>query len=271
MLRSFRRNVQSIKGWRYAIAYIIIVYLYSVLKMQYFVSPDRNQQIAQKLALMQLSDSFFPSGSFTLSHGLEFLVQNKQIASATDLQTFLQLLLRNKIGTCDLVALIHSYKGSKNNDLTAVKLADTRLFAQTLIAKNRTTQRNSGRALLTIANTTWHHSQLKTLIQDVAQNKFNCLHPIVFGVVAQVAGIVEEDTILGFLHSFVTGLLGAAIRLGVIGHLQGQQLLLNLASDIEFTYNQAQSMSLDEMWSCTPIIDLAQMQHHKLSTRLFAS
>ncbi|MDJ0573530.1 MAG: urease accessory UreF family protein [Xenococcaceae cyanobacterium MO_234.B1] len=232
---------------------------------------SEDNQVSQKLALMQLADSFFPSGSFTLSHGLEFLVQTKQITSAEDLQIFLQLLLRNKIGSCDLVALIYSYKGSKHNDLAAVRLADTRLFAQTLIAKNRITQRNSGRALLMIANSTWQNEQLATLTQDVAHNRFNCLHPVVFAVVAQVAGISEQDAILGFLHSFVTGLLGAAIRLGVIGHLQAQQLLLNLASDIELTYHKAQSINLDQMWSCTPTIDLAQMQHHKLNTRLFAS
>ena len=232
---------------------------------------NEDKKISQKLALMQLSDSFFPSGSFTLSHGLEFLVQNKQITSAEDLKIFLQLLLRNKIGTCDLVALIHSYQGSKNNDLTAVKLADTKLFAQTLIAKNRITQRNSGRALLMIANSTWDDLQLKSLSQDLASNNFNCLHPVVFGVVSQVAGIPEPDAILGFLHSFTTGLLSAAIRLGVIGHVRAQQLLSSLASDIELTYQQARSMNLEQMWSCTPAIDLAQMEHRKLSTKMFAS
>ncbi len=239
--------------------------------MNDFTLSNEDKRISQKLALMQLSDSFFPTGSFTLSHGLEFLVQNKQITSAEELQIFLQLLLRNKIGTCDLVALIHSYQGSKSNDLAAVKLADTRLFAQTLIAKNRITQRNSGRALLMIAHSTWQNQQLEILSQDVANNQFNCLHPVVFGVVAQVAGINEQDAVLSFLHTFTTGLLGAAIRLGVIGHLQAQQLLLNLASDIQLTYQQAQSMNLDQMWSCTPAIDLAQMAHHKLNTRLFAS
>ena len=233
--------------------------------------PHKNPQFPPKFALMQLSDSFFPSGSFTLSHGLEFLVQTQQITGVEDLQIFLQLLLRNKIGSCDLVALIHSYRGSRDNDLTAVTLADSRLYAQTLIAKNRITQRNSGRALLMIAKSTWQNQQLESLAQDVAQKRFNCLYPVVFGVVAQIAGIAEQDAIFAFLHSFITGLLGAAIRLGIIGHLQSQQLLLHLASDMELTYNQAQSLNLDQMWSCTPTIDLAQMQHHKLNTRLFAS
>ena len=98
-------------------------------------------EIAQQLAMMQLSDSFFPTGSFTLSHGLETLVQTGKIQSVQDLQIFLQLLLRNKVGVTDVVALIHSHQGSKNDDIDAVRQADRQLFVQTAIAKNRETQR----------------------------------------------------------------------------------------------------------------------------------
>lgn len=227
--------------------------------------------IAQYLVLMQLSDSFFPSGSFTLSHGLESLVQAGQLVNPEDLPCFLRLLLRNKIGPTDGVALIHAYRGSAIADLDAVRQADTLLFAQTLIAKTRETQRKSGRALLMVATSTWQDSQLEILNQDAATGKFHGLHPVVFAVVGRVAGLSEQDTVLAFLHSFVTGLLGAAIRLSVLGHLQAQKVLLQLAPDIEATYQTAASLSLDQMWSCTPAIDIAQMRHQKLEYRLFAS
>jgi len=227
--------------------------------------------IAQQLALMQLSDSFFPSGSFTLSHGLESLVQDGQLRDPEDLPIFLRLLLRNKVGTADVVALIHAYRGSAIADLEAVRQADALLFAQTLIEKTRETQRKSGRALLMVASSTWQDSQLETLNRDAANGEFHCLHPVVFAVVGRVAGLSERDTVLAFLHSFVTGLVGAAIRLSVIGHLQAQKVLLQLAPDIEATYQTAASLSLDQMWSCTPAIDIAQMRHQKLAYRLFAS
>jgi urease accessory protein len=227
--------------------------------------------ISQQLAMMQLSDSFFPSGSFTLSHGLEALVATNQLKSSKELQTFLQLLLRNKIGTTDVVALIHAYQGSKNNNLDAVREADRQLFAQTAIATTRETQQKSGRALLMVASSTWEDEQLEILNRDAARKTIQCLHPIIFAVVARVAGLRERDTVLAFLHSFVTGLLGAAIRLGVLGHIQAQKILLELASDLENTWQTAKSLSLEEMYSSTPAIDLAQMQHQRLSRRLFAS
>ena len=227
--------------------------------------------ISQQLALMQLSDAFFPSGSFTLSHGLESLVQAGQLQSALDLQIFLQLLLQNKVGPTDVVALIHAYRGSALANLAAVRQADTRLFAHNLIEKTRETGRKSGRALLMVSSTTWSDSQLEILNREAERGEIHCLHPIVFAVVARAAGLCEQDTVLAFLHSFVTGLLGAAIRLSIIGHLQAQQVLLQLAPEIEATYQMAATLSLDQMWSCTPAIDIAQMRQQKLAHRLFAS
>ena len=225
--------------------------------------------IAQKLTLMQLSDSFFPSGSYTLSHGLESLIQHNSIQQPEDLISFIRILLHNKIATCDLVALIHAYCGSAEDDLAKVKEADERLFAQSAIAINRQTQRQSGRALLMVARSTWQHQQLTILSSD--RDGFNCLHPVVFGVVANIAGLNQTDTALAYLHGLVTGLVSAAIRLGILGHLQGQKILLNLATDMETACVTASSMNLDRMWSCTPTIDLAQMRHTKLNTRIFAS
>lgn len=227
--------------------------------------------VRKKLALIQLADSFFPTGSFTLSHGLETLVQTKQIQTLSQLKTFLQLLLKNKIATCDLVALVHAYQASQAHNLNLVKFVEQQLFAQTLIAKNRETQRKTGRALLMVASETWQDHQLETLKQDAAQNQIHCLHPIIFAVVSQVTGITEEDAVLAYLHSLVTGLLGAAIRLGILGHIQAQQLLWQLASDIEEAEQIAHNIKLEDMSSCTPTIDIAQMQHQKLQRRLFAS
>ncbi len=227
--------------------------------------------IKQKLTLIQLADSFFPSGSYTLSHGLESLIQQGQIQQPEDLIAFLQILLDNKIAPCDLVALIHGYRASAADDLEQVKQVAAQLYAQTLIEITRKTQIQSGRALLMVAQSTWQHPHLETLERSRALNQFYCLHPIIFSVVSNIAGLSVTDTCLAFLHSFITGVLGAAIRLGSLGHLQAQQILLQLAPDIEAAYHTAASLRLDQMWSCTPTIDLAQMHHRKLTSRLFAS
>lgn len=225
----------------------------------------------RRLALMQLSDSFFPSGSFTRSHGLESLVNLEQIRSPEDFQEFLSLMLQNKIGSSDLVALIHAYRGSVANNFESVCQADLRLQAQTLIQENREAQRQSGRALLMVAHSTWLDSKLESLAAEAASGQIQCLHPVVFAVVGDVAGLSESDTVFAFLHGFLTSASGAAIRLGVMGHLRAQLILKNMAPEVEAVAQRAAWMDLDSMWSCTPAIDIAQMLHRRLSQKLFSN
>ena len=230
-----------------------------------------NNNLDQQFVLMQLADSFFPSGSYTLSHGLESLAQAGRVANAEDVETFIRLLLCHKVGGTDLVAIAHTHAASTLNNITDIVNIDAQLFAQTPIEKTRMAQRQSGRALLMVASKTWPHPQLEALSLETAKGNFNCLHPIVFSTVAQVAGIEQQATLAAFLHGFVTGILGAAIRLGTLGHLQAQQVRRAVAADMSEVCREAIALSLDEMWSCTPLIDLAQMRQAKLSRRLFAS
>jgi urease accessory protein len=228
--------------------------------------------IAQQLALMQLADSFFPTGSFTLSHGLESLVQQGKVQSMVELQIFLQLLLLNKIGTTDVVALIHSHRNiNQQEDIAALRQIEHQLFVQTAIAKYRETQRQSGRALLMVASVTWQDERLEMINQEVSQGKMHCLHPVIFGAVSAIAGLQAQNSVLAFLHGLVTSILSAAIRLSVLGHLQAQQVLLQLAPVMEQVWVTASKMSLEQMWSGTPSIDIAQMQHADLDQRLFSN
>ena len=66
------------------------------------ISPaSTSQTLKQQLAFLQLADSFFPSGSYTLSHGLESLVQANAISHAEQLETFVRLLNSNKVGSSE--------------------------------------------------------------------------------------------------------------------------------------------------------------------------
>jgi urease accessory protein len=235
------------------------------------INAEFSSASASKFTLMQLSDSFFPSGSFTLSHGLESLVQAKQIRSPQDFQQFLRSLLLHRIGPSDAIALVHAHRASQQNHWSEICRIDHLLFAQTPLSEIRESQRKSGRALLMVARSIWNSVSLENLHQAIEADDTPGLHPIVFALVGQAAQLTETDTVFAFLHSFTAGLLGAGIRLGVLGHVTAQQTLVSVIPDLETVAQDAISASLDELWSCTPYIDIAQMSHRHSSQRLFTT
>ncbi|NEQ52443.1 MAG: urease accessory protein UreF [Leptolyngbya sp. SIO3F4] len=225
----------------------------------------------QRWSLMQLSDSFFPSGSFTLSHGLESLIQSQQISSTQDLRDYLELILHNKIGSMDVVALRQTHRASVDNDDRRIQALDARLFAQTLLQPNRESQCKSGRALLMVARSTWSNPKLDAIHTCIQTDKMHGLHPIIFAVVGQSIGLDEDNTVFAFLHSFLTGLCGAALRLGFIGHIKVQVLLKEMAPQLETIVQKSVSVDIDDMWSCTQFVDIAQMTHATLPQKLFSN
>ena len=49
-----------------------------------------------ELSVMQLSDSFFPSGLYTMSNGLETVFDEKKITTADGIKEFLHTIIREK-------------------------------------------------------------------------------------------------------------------------------------------------------------------------------
>jgi len=225
----------------------------------------------QRLALMQLSSAFFPSGSFTLSHGLETLVQTQMIRSPEDVKRFLQVMLHNKVGATDGVALRHAHRASVNDQHDEIVAIDQRLFAQTLLNPVRESQRKTGRALLRVARSTWPHPRLEHLHRAIQAQTTPGLHPVMFAVVGQVAGLDEDSTVFAFLHNFLTELCGAAIRLGVLGHVSAQILVQELGPELEAIAHSSADAEMEDLWSCTPFLDIAQLSHSALPQRLFTT
>ena len=71
-----------------------------------------------ELTLMQLSDSFFPSGLYTMSNGLETIFDEKRALSEGDVYDFLEVTLEQQLGPADSVALSNAYDCAKNEDIS---------------------------------------------------------------------------------------------------------------------------------------------------------
>ena len=74
-----------------------------------------------------------------------------------------------------------------------------------------------------------------------------------------------------FLFHAVRGMLSAAVRLGVVGPLEAQELLARLAPEAEAALEATAALAPEDAAGSTPLLDLLQGHQDRLYSRLFQS
>ena len=103
----------------------------------------------EEISMLQLSDSFFPSGMYTTSGGLEALYySNRKITDADQLRDLIKVYLEHQIGPADCSALGNSYEHIQRNDLQKLVEVDNIIFSMKLIEEVRNASTRSGTQVL---------------------------------------------------------------------------------------------------------------------------
>lgn len=219
------------------------------------------------LATLQNADSFFPGGGIAFSWGLETLITDRHVDRSEEVEAFLAGQLEQRWAVCERPALVGAFRAQ--GDMDRVGAVDRELEALALAAELREGSRRAGAALLAV------HERIGTdgaAAYRAALRSGGALGhlPAVQGVVWRGAGLDEASAQAASAHTFCIALLGAALRLGAIGHLQGQAILLAVRNTIVRVI-AAPVPAIEEMYACTPASEIAAMRHEVQSGRLFAN
>ena len=207
---------------------------------------------SSNLSLMQLSDSFFPSGLYTMSNGLETFFDEKRVSSQNDISDFLEIILEQQLGPADSVALSNAYDCAKNDDILGIIKCDNILNSMKLIQESRAASCRAGSQMIKCISAIFSNDLLKTYSEKISKNESPGTHPVVLGVCSFVMGIKKEQTKQMMMYGFCVSVTGAALRLGIIDHIQSQKTLHNLKPIISKTVDIYAGKNLDEMWQFTP-------------------
>jgi urease accessory protein len=220
------------------------------------------------LAALQLGDSLFPSGGFTLSHGLETLAERGLIHDAQSLEGWIARSVRWQVGPTDGVAAAAVWDA--DDDLALVGEIDRRLLATKLAREPRQSSERTGRQMLaTLA--TISGGRLAQYRREVLAGRAPGLQPVVLGLAGRQLGLGRRETVLLLLHLHVAGCLGAALRLIEIDDVETQRIRLSLIPSLVSAAGIALSTHWTEMYACALQTELMTMVHERATTRLFAS
>lgn len=215
--------------------------------------------------LWQLADSAFPTGGFAHSGGIEATFQQGELRTVADLSSFIEASLW-QLGHASLPFMTSAY----NDPKAAVDLDhQCDCFLNNHVA-NRAS-RLQGRALLASAQRIfglayeqlWHYPA-------AGQESFRHLAPV-FGVTMRTVEVSKLQAARLFFFLHLRGLISGAVRLGIIGPLQGQALQNRLAARAEEILLRCYDLTLNEIAQTAPLLDLWQANQDRLYSRLFQS
>jgi len=152
-------------------------------------------------------------------------------------------------------------------DLEVLCDIDTQVEAQTLAAELRLGSVRSGRALLQVHSSldTNNAEEFREMIQKDRAIGHNM---VVQGLVWGNVGLSEHQIEAMSAHTFCVGLLGASLRLGVIGHTKAQAVFGRLHEMISGTLKET-SIPLEWVSAFSPEQEIAVMRHENSTHRLF--
>jgi urease accessory protein len=233
--------------------------------------------LASFLSVLQLSDSGFPSGRYTLSHGLEAFAQSGQLpvpARPSVLATLLGDCIRFGVAPSDGVALACAHRATGPDgvaDLELVTCADRRLSAVKLVREAREASTRTGRALLSAATAAFGRTALADYAELVDRGRAPGNHAVVLGLVSASLGVPRLEAVAAELYAFAAGWVAAAVRLGLTDHRTAQALLHHVRPAIAEAAQTAADRDVAHISSCTPLLDVMSMRHEQAGLRLFAS
>ena len=210
--------------------------------------------------LLQLVDGAFPSGGFAHSAGLEPSLHLRGIG---ELEPFVdEVLWQSARSALPFVRCACEAP----DELSAID----RLFDATSTSHvaNRAS-RAQGRALAGAARRVFEQDAILRIAKHVQDGPAH--HAPVFGAIFGTLGIAAADTQTAWLHGVMRGVLSAAVRLGVVGPLEAQQIQATRTTALDQMLASCARLSLDDAASTAPLLELFGALHDRLDGRLFQS
>jgi len=244
---------------------------------------------AALLALMQVSDSAFPSGAFVHSYGLEQLVREQRITDALALERFVTSVLEESLATADAPVAYAAASARNLNDLIEI---DRALFAMKAASELREACVATGRRFLDEASFLHdqeahphvavedayplpENRQTTGYLASVRTGATPGCYPVAFGVVCRDLGVAPTDVPGVFLLGALTAILQSAMRLMRVSHRDVQAALHALRPQIASIADGIISLktgaSRPTLHAFNPMQDIASMRHECAEARLFAS
>ena len=226
------------------------------------------------LALLRLQSWLspsFPTGSYSYSHGVEWIVEAGHIHDRKSLVDWLEADLCYGSGRNEAIFFSEAWRCVMDNDpAKLLKIAElAAVFRGTSEFALESSQQAA--ACLATLRQVWPDRILDWLSEILCERHVQPALAVILGVRSARQGIPASLSLPAFLQSYIANLVIAGVRLIPLGQTDGQLAIAALEEAVLGASAQAQEATIDDLGSAAFMVELASMAHETQYTRLFRS
>ncbi|MDC8450641.1 MAG: hypothetical protein LV473_20125 [Nitrospira sp.] len=219
---------------------------------------------------LRFVDTFFPSGGYAFSSGLEAAIQGGAVKTSDQFARYIEDLLRGGMSRREALATKLANRAGSEGLLNDAVQIDRELDATKLGRESRLASRQMGRQVIRVAADQIRAKPVLSEYRDEVDAERVPGHlAVTFGLTMGTCDWSPEETAAAFLYQTAVGFVSAAMRLSPIGQHEGQRILGEWLPLIERISREVDLNKTMSSWS--PIQDIYAMRHGSLEWRLFRS
>jgi urease accessory protein len=221
--------------------------------------------------LLQAGDSFYPTGSYAHSFGLEGLAQEGVVRDRETLRTFLFLSALPALRRTDLPLAAHAWRALEAPDWGQLGEIARLSSALKTASEARGAAEAIGRQRAEFASALRPHPLAQEFLRRAAEERWPFSPAISAALEGRVLGAPLPAVLAGIYYATIASLLAAAMKLLRLGQNGCQTLLTEALAQAATDISAAEKTPFEEIGWFNPWLDIAAARHETADGRLFIS
>ncbi|MEO6992316.1 MAG: urease accessory UreF family protein [Lacunisphaera sp.] len=223
------------------------------------------------VGLLQADDSFYPTGSYAHSFGLEGLVQENVVRDRATLREFIFQSVLPSLRRVELPLASHAWQAFGGGDWQ--KVAELCGLSSALKASQelRNASANIGRQRAELITLLRPHALAGEYLARARDAEWPFSAAVSAALEGRVLDAPQVAVLSGMYYATIASLLSAAMKVLRLGQNAAQSLLTEALAAAPTVIAAAMEVPVDEIGWFNPWLDIAAARHETADARMFIS
>ena len=223
--------------------------------------------------LIQTTDTFFPSGGYAHSYGLEELVALGRISSREDLEGFLKNEVMPALESLELPYLRYCSEAVKNREFEELLVLNEEISAWKLTRETREAGTSQGSQMLRMIREIYSCPVSVEFNRMLHQKEEQCQQITATALLRNAQGVPLTSGMIAWIYQTVSNFCSASVKLLRLGEVACQRIIHRCldGNRIRKIVSGSLEIKREDTGFFNPMLDLASARHELAFSRLFIS